>query len=101
MITLELIFGTLVALFLPGFAWSFVFFEKRKLGALERIAISFGLSVVIVSLTVLLLNYIFNMAITLPNVLVIIAVLVSSAAAAAIVRGKSRGVKQRSPEEKI
>ncbi len=92
MATLGLILGVIVALFLPGFAWSFVFLGKKKLGLPERIVLSFGISIVIVPLTVLLLSYIANVAITLTNVSLTIAALVSLAAVVVIVREKRGGL---------
>ncbi len=42
---LRVIFGSLFVLFLPGFAWSFVFFDKTKkeIDWLERVVLSIGL----------------------------------------------------------
>ncbi len=52
------VLGLLFILFLPGYAFiSFLFPEKRDLDVVERIALSFGLSIAIVPLIGLLLNY--------------------------------------------
>ena len=56
--SLRIIFGSVYVLFLPGFALSFVFFEKGKIEWLERIALSFGLSIAVVPLVVFYLNLI-------------------------------------------
>ncbi len=76
---LRLIFGTLFVLFLPGLAWSFVFFKKEEIDAIERTALSFGLSIAIVPLSVFWLNYFIGVKITLLNVSVIILTLIALA----------------------
>lgn len=43
-------------LFLPGFFISYLFFKKRKIDVIERIALSFALSVSIVPLIVFFFN---------------------------------------------
>lgn len=57
-------------LFLPGFAWTLVFFKRLK--AVERIAFSFGLSLAIVTLSILVLNAVFKVRITGFNSLLVI-----------------------------
>ena len=57
-------------LFLPGFAWSLIFF--KKLSVLERVAFSFGLSLAIVTLSILVLNVVFQVSITGLNAFIII-----------------------------
>ncbi len=64
---LKAVFGGIFILFLPGFIWSFVFFFKREIGWVERIALSIGLSIAIVPLTVFWLNWLFDVRITLLN----------------------------------
>jgi uncharacterized membrane protein len=55
--SLRIIFGSFYILFLPGFILSFVFFSS-SIDWIERIALSFGLSISIVPLTVFYLNII-------------------------------------------
>jgi uncharacterized membrane protein len=51
-------FGLLFALFFPGYALISAIFPKRdKLGGIERLALSFGLSIAIVPLIGLILNF--------------------------------------------
>lgn len=76
---IRLIFGTLFVLFLPGLAWSFVFFKKGEIDVIERIALSFGLSIAIVPLTVFWLNYFLGVKITLLNVSLVILALIALA----------------------
>jgi uncharacterized membrane protein len=64
---LRLIFGSIFILFVPGFAWSWIFFKKDKIDWIERIALSVGLSIAMVPLVILWLNYVFNVSITLLN----------------------------------
>lgn len=53
-----IVFGSVYVLFLPGFIISFVFFDKDKIDFLERIALSFALSIAVVPLFVFYLNLI-------------------------------------------
>lgn len=48
------ILGFAVVFFLPGFAWTLVFFGQ--LGVLERVVLSFGLSIVVVTLSLLVVS---------------------------------------------
>jgi len=73
---LRLVFGTIFVLFLPGFAWSYVFFNKDEIDWIERIALSFGLSIALVPLTVFWLNYLFKVKINLMNVTITISLLI-------------------------
>jgi uncharacterized membrane protein len=66
------ILGFILVLFLPGFAWTFVFF--RQISIIERIVFSFGLSIAIVTLSILLANLAFGMKITGFNSLLVIIV---------------------------
>jgi uncharacterized membrane protein len=62
---LRLVFGGIFVLFAPGFVCSYVFFRRRKIYWIERLALSFGLSIALVPLAVFWLNWLFNMKITL------------------------------------
>ncbi|MFC2044261.1 DUF1616 domain-containing protein [Chloroflexota bacterium] len=50
------ILGFILVFFLPGFAWTLLFF--KKINIVERVALSFGLSIALVTLTVFLVNII-------------------------------------------
>ena len=50
------ILGVLFVFSLPGFAWTLVFFRGKQINAIERIALSIGLSIAIVVLCVLFSN---------------------------------------------
>ncbi len=55
---LRIILGLLLALFFPGYAFIAALFPRRgSLGGIERTALSFGLSIAIVALISLILNY--------------------------------------------
>lgn len=76
---IKLIIGSLFVLFLPGFAWSFVFFAKEEIDWIERIALSFGLSIAMVPIAVFWLNYFLGIKINLVNVSIVILVLIGAA----------------------
>ena len=72
----RIVFGSIYVLFLPGFVLSFAFFEKKEIGILERIALSFALSIAVVPLVVFYLNLI-GMKINAINVsLVVLGILI-------------------------
>ena len=72
---LLIIFALLFTLFLPGFLWSFVFFEKNKIDDIERLAFSFALSVAIVPLVIFYTN-IAGVSITMVTVITQIIVII-------------------------
>ena len=68
----RIIFGSIFVLFVPGFAWSYVFFNRGKIDSIERLALSFGLSIALVPLTVFWFNWVFHVSITLVNTWLIV-----------------------------
>lgn len=74
------ILGFILVLFLPGFVWTFVFF--RQINVIERVALSFGLSIATVTLSLLLLNKLIGLRITgFNSALVIVVVTILPVAA--------------------
>ncbi len=71
--TLRAILGFILVFFLPGFAWTLVFFSRINI--IERIALSFGLSIAAVTLSVIVLHVLLGMRITGANSLLIIIVI--------------------------
>ena len=74
---LRAVVGFIIVFFLPGFAWTFVFFSK--ISVIERIVLSMGLSIAIVTLGVLALHVLFGMTITGSTSLITIAVIIVAA----------------------
>lgn len=68
---IRIIFGSFYVLFLPGLVLSFVFFKKREIDIIERIALSFALSIAAIPLLVFYLNLI-GMKITTLNVILVV-----------------------------
>lgn len=68
------ILAFILMFFLPGFAWTLVFFGRKQINILERLVISFGLSIAVVALTIFALNRLVGMGISGFNALVIIIV---------------------------
>jgi uncharacterized membrane protein len=56
------VFGIVFVFFIPGFAWTLVLF--KQITYLERLVLSFGLSLALVTLGILGLNAAINMKIT-------------------------------------
>ena len=70
---LRAVLGFILVFFLPGFAWTLIFFRRAVL--IERVVLSFGLSIALVTLTVCVTNLLFDVRITGLNVfLTIIAI---------------------------
>ncbi len=60
---------------LPGFAWTLVFFRGRQINIIERLALSFGLSIAVVTLSIFALHIVIGIRITgFNSVLVIVAI---------------------------
>jgi uncharacterized membrane protein len=64
----QMVLGGAFVLFLPGFVASYAFFDKDEIDAIERVALSFGLSIAIVPLAVFYLNFLFKVPINFVNV---------------------------------
>ena len=73
LLVVRAILGVVLVFFLPGFAWTLVFF--RKVNIIERIAISIGLSIALVTLSIIVLNVLFDIRINGFNALVTIIVM--------------------------
>ena len=73
---IRIVVGSIYVLFLPGLVWSFVFFNKKEIDWIERIALSFGLSIALVPLSVFWMNYLLKVKINLINVSIVIAILI-------------------------
>jgi uncharacterized membrane protein len=67
------ILSFILVFIIPGFAWTLVFF--RQVNVLERIALSFGLSIAVVTLSIFVLNQLFGIRITGLNSVLIITVI--------------------------
>jgi uncharacterized membrane protein len=67
--------GFILVFFLPGFAWTLVLFHG--INNIERIALSFGLSIAIVTLSIVALNLLLHVRITgLHSLLIIMGITV-------------------------
>jgi len=66
------ILGFTLVFFLPGFAWTFVFF--RQINIIERVTLSLALSVVVVTLSLLFVNLLIGIRISGLNVTLVIIV---------------------------
>ncbi len=64
---LQIILGSIFVLFIPGFAWTFIFFGRDKIDAVERIALSFGLSIAMVPLIIFYTGNLLGVKVTFIN----------------------------------
>ena len=74
------ILGFILVFFLPGFTWTLVFF--RQINIIERVALSFGLSIVVATLSIFFISKFFGISITGFNSLMVISVVTILPAAA-------------------
>jgi uncharacterized membrane protein len=92
--------GFVIVFFLPGFAWTLVFF--RQLRVIERVALSFGLSIALVTLSIFALNVVFGVRINGLNSLLIIVIITVIPLAIyyfRYFRKRKRGMAGNPPEE--
>lgn len=74
------IMGVILVFFLPGFAWTLIFF--KQINVIERVALSLALSIVVVTLSLLFTNNVIGIRITgFNSALVIIVITVLPVAA--------------------
>ena len=87
----RVIFGSVYVLFVPGLVWSFVFFPfgEKKVDIIERIALSFALSIAIVPLAVFYLNLI-GLKISAWSSFLVVLVLIIAGLSVVILRRKRR-----------
>jgi uncharacterized membrane protein len=71
----RIVFGSVYVLFLPGLVLTFAFFREKEIDIIERIALSFALSIAVVPLLVFYLNLI-GMKINVINVVLVIALII-------------------------
>ena len=69
---LRIILGAIVVLFIPGYAMTFALFKEREIDKIERITLSFALSIALVPLVLFYLNQGLGIRINLINLIVII-----------------------------
>lgn len=75
---IRMILGSIFVLFIPGLAWTFALFDKKEIDIIERISLSFGLSIALVPLTIFYLNYLFHIKITAFNSFIVIIMLTAA-----------------------
>ena len=62
--TLQVCFGLIYVLFIPGYLAVLCLFEKKEIDIIERIALSFALSIAIVTLVIIVTNNVFKIFFT-------------------------------------
>jgi uncharacterized membrane protein len=75
--TLQACFGIAYVVFLPGYFFVLLLFDKKEIDIIERLALSFALSIAIVTLTIIFTNTVIKIPITpINNFLIIMFVIV-------------------------
>lgn len=62
--------AVILIFFLPGFAWSFVFFSREQINRLERAVLSIGLSIALVTVSMYALNLALAVKVTGTNAVI-------------------------------
>jgi len=75
--TLQAVFGIAFVMFLPGYFFIILLFDKKELDVIERSALSFSLSIAIVTISIIFTNTILNIPITPINNFLIILFLIT------------------------
>ncbi|WP_321420506.1 DUF1616 domain-containing protein [uncultured Methanomethylovorans sp.] len=75
---LQMLAGSLLVLFLPGLAWTYALFEK-EIDMIERIALSLGLSLVMVPLSLFFMFNLLGIRINFENSFYVIILLTAAA----------------------
>ena len=65
----------LLVFFIPGFVWTLVFFRGGQINRLERLVLSIGISIAMVTISILALNLLFDVPISGINAVIIISVI--------------------------
>lgn len=98
--TLRAVFGFILVLFVPGFAATWALFPRKgEVDIIERIALSIGLSIALVVLSIYLMNTLFGIPINLVNSLLVIFLITFICSVIGYLRGKgSTGVVEATEE---
>lgn len=89
---LRAIIGFVLVMFVPGFAATYALFpDKKEIDAIERIALSIGLSIALVVLGVFALNMLFDMRINAVNSVLVILMITIACATIGYLRAGSSG----------
>lgn len=68
----RLVVGIIFAFFVPGLSWSYLLFARREVPIIERVAISIGLSMALVPLTMFWLAWLVNVKVTMVNTVLVV-----------------------------
>lgn len=70
------VLGAVLLLFLPGFAWSFVFWGRGQIEWLDRIVLSLAISIGLVPLTIFIAHKLFGMPINATSSIIVVTCLI-------------------------
>ena len=90
---LRIILGAIFVLFVPGYAMTLALFKEGEIDKIERIALSFALSIASVPLLIFYLNWGLGIRINLVNLIIIVLFIVISSLIARAVRADRLKVK--------
>ena len=76
--TLQVSFGLIYILFIPGYLTVLCLFGKKEIDIIERIALSFALSIAIVTLVIIITNNVFKIPFTSFSNFIIIGLIIIS-----------------------
>lgn len=84
--SIQMLAGSILVLFVPGLAWTYALFDKKEIDLLERIALSLGLSLVMVPLSLFYLFNLLGIRINLANSVSVVLLLTAAAVCVILLR---------------
>lgn len=84
--SIQMLAGSILVLFVPGLAWTYALFDKKEIDLLERVALSLGLSLVMVPLSLFYLFNLLGIRINLANSVSVVLLLTAAAVCVILLR---------------
>ncbi|WP_370572043.1 DUF1616 domain-containing protein [Methanomethylovorans sp.] len=84
--SIQMLAGSILVLFVPGLAWTYALFDKKEIDLLERVALSLGLSLAMVPLSLFYLYNLLGIRINLANSVSVVLLLTAAAVCVILLR---------------
>ncbi|WP_370574866.1 DUF1616 domain-containing protein [Methanomethylovorans sp.] len=94
--SIQMLAGSILVLFVPGLAWTYALFDKKEIDLLERVALSLGLSLAMVPLSLFYLYNLLGIRINLANSVSVVLLLTAAAVCVILLRsGKTASLRNK------
>lgn len=84
--SIQMLAGSILVFFVPGLAWTYALFDKKEIDLIERVALSLGLSLVMVPLSLFYLFNLLRIRINLVNSISVVLLLTGAAVCIILLR---------------